>query len=1030
VQSNVFSGPGNDFVYIPVYAQPNAGPATTVLLTLSNPQYGATIGGAAQEILTILNGIESFTFTNSPYTVGESNGSVTLQIVRSGPMANAASVNYNTFSPPNTTEAEGYAQPNVDYMPASGTLNFAANETFTTIPITIIQGNAVNGPLTFQVLLSDPLPLGVQVGPTSVASVIINSDVTGFELSANSYVVGENGSNIVITVNRLNPATGVASVQYATTNGSAFSGIDYGSTSGTLTFQNNQAMASFTVPILNQNIVESNKTFYVTLSNPLVLTLPNPSTNAYLLSPSNATVTITNVLAGVSFESPTYTVSECGVTAAIPVVLTGATNNPVSVNYNTTTNGGSATAGVNYLPTNGTLAFSNGQTVQTIYVQVFNNHIIGPNHTVYLALSNPTNAVLLNPSTAVLTIQECNGAYIVNSGTAFVSGSVSNSSGVIFSNETVTILFGLRDIAGSNTTDLVATLLTTNGVTNVSAPQTYGVLITNGPTVARPFTFKAVGTNGQNISANLALQDGSQVYSNVDFGFTLGGFTTTFSTSETLLLVGSNNPPSKASSTNAPNHGYPSVINVSGLVGIVTAVTAGITNFGHSYPSDVAVVLESPSAPGQGTVLMDGCGGTNSVNNVKLTFSQSANGPLPESLALSNGTYLPTDYGMVELPATTSGQASAPTNFSTNLSTFIGQSPNGIWSLFAADEEYLDQGYISNGWSISISTGSPVESDSDLEMAMTVAPAAATLGNTLTYSISVTNYGPAAATNVWITNTLPSGVSCVGTNGVTNGVVTFTAATLAVSNGVTFNVEVIPNVLGYITNIAVATANEPDLNANNVRTNVMLVSAPSADMGVTLSGSPNPVLDGANVTYTIVVTNNGPSTATGVMATNVLPAGFILMTNQTLLTQGAITNANGTITWNVGAMTNGSSATLTIVAGVNLPEKSLPSSANLDSVTVGSQVYDPAKLNNYASVKTEVYPAMITVTPSGARYMLSWPDVAGNIVLEGSAKLPPVWVPITNSSVVPQLVGGQTYNTYTLPGTNGYHFFRLKSQLP
>ncbi len=347
-----------------------------------------------------------------------------------------------------------------------------------------------------------------------------------------------------------------------------------------------------------------------------------------------------------------------------------------------------------------------------------------------------------------------------------------------------------------------------------------------------------------------------------------------------------------------------------------------------------------------------------------------------------------------------------------------------------ADEAYLDQGYISNGWSISISTGSPVESDSDLELAMTVAPAAATLGNTLIYSISVTNYGPAAATNVIITDALPSGVSCVGTNGLTNGVLTFTVATLAVSNGVTFNVGVIPGVLGYITNIAAATANEPDLNANNVQTNVMLVSAPSADMGVTLSGSPNPVLDGANVTYTIVVTNNGPSTGTGVMATNVLPAGFILMTNQTLLTQGAITNANRTITWNVGAMTNGSSATLTIVAGVDLPEKSLPSSANLDSVTVGSQVYDPAKLNNYASVKTEVEPAMITVTLSGTHYTMSWPAVAGNIVLEGSTNLPPVWVPITNSSVVPQLISGQTYNTYTLPGTNGYHFFRLISQLP
>ena len=702
--------------------------------------------------------------------------------------------------------------------------------------------------------------------------------------------MGENGSNIVINVTRVNTGTGAASVQYATSDGAnnqnpalnALSNVDYSFTSGTLTFQTNQTTASFTVPILNRNIVEGNKIFNVALSNPL-LTAPNSFyTNAFLVSPSSATVTITNVLAGVSFASPTYTVSECGVTAAIPVVLTGATNNLVSI-VCSTTNGGSAIPGANggnYLTNSGTLTFSNGQTVQTFYVQVFNNHVIGPNHTVYLALSNPTNAVLLNPSTAVLTIQECNAAYIVNSGTAFVSGSVSNSGGIIFPNETVTILFGLRDVSVSNATNLLATLQATNGVVPIPAgeSQIYPLLIANGPTVSMPFTFEAVGTNGQSISADLVLTEGTNVFTNY-FGFTLGGVNTTFGTNETLLLVGSNNPPSKAFSTNAPNYGYPSVINVSGLVGIVTAVTATLSNVGHSYMSDVAVVLEGPE--GQSAVLMDDCGGTNSVQNVNLTFSQSAGSPLPKLSAFASGTYLPTDYGVVKLPATLSGQGPAPTNFLTNLTTFVGQPPNGTWSLFAADEAYLDQGYISNGWSLSISIGNPVEEDSDLELAMTAAPAAATQNNILSYSISVTNYGPAAATNVIITDTLPPGVSYVAdsTNWVgTNGVFASTPVNLAVGNGVTFNIEVIPNAPGYITNIAAATASEPDPNVNNVQTNVLLVSTPIAQMGVTLSDSPNPVLDGANVTYAIVVTNNGPSTATGVMATNVLPAGFLPVT--------------------------------------------------------------------------------------------------------------------------------------------------------
>ena len=285
VQTNVYFAQGviSQSVSIPIDPQPNAEFPTTVYLTLSNPQYGATIGGNPQEVLTILNDIESFTFTNSPYTVGEGGGSVTLDILRNGPAANTATVNYRTYTPPGTTEAEGYAQPNIDYVPLSGTLPHAPGETFSTIPITILQENGVNGPLTFQVVLNNPSPAGIQVGPVSAALVTINSAVTGFEFAATNYSVGENGGSVNIFVTRLNPGTGVATVKFATTSGTAVGGVDYASTNGTLTFQNNQSSASFSVPILNQNIVENSKTFSVALSNPLITVPTTAFTNAYLV---------------------------------------------------------------------------------------------------------------------------------------------------------------------------------------------------------------------------------------------------------------------------------------------------------------------------------------------------------------------------------------------------------------------------------------------------------------------------------------------------------------------------------------------------------------------------------------------------------------------------------------------------------------------------------------------------------------------------------------------------------------------------
>ena len=57
--------------------------------------------------------------------------------------------------------------------------------------------------------------------------------------------------------------------------------------------------------------------------------------------------------------------------------------------------------------------------------------------------------------------------------------------------------------------DAVATLLATNGITQPSGPQTYGALAVHGPSVSRPFSFTASGTNGQTIRATLQLQDGA-----------------------------------------------------------------------------------------------------------------------------------------------------------------------------------------------------------------------------------------------------------------------------------------------------------------------------------------------------------------------------------------------------------------------------------------------------------------------------------------------------------------------------------------
>src|SRR5262249_44407405 len=88
--------------------------------------------------------------------------------------------------------------------------------------------------------------------------------------------------------------------------------------------------------------------------------------------------------------------------------------------------------------------------------------------------------------------------------------------------ETVTMLFGLKDTGAGNTSNLVATLLATNGVTAPSAAQNYGVLTAGGATVSQPFSFTATGTCGGTVTATLQLQDGALNLGTVTFPIPLG----------------------------------------------------------------------------------------------------------------------------------------------------------------------------------------------------------------------------------------------------------------------------------------------------------------------------------------------------------------------------------------------------------------------------------------------------------------------------------------------------------------------------
>jgi hypothetical protein len=113
---------------------------------------------------------------------------------------------------------------------------------------------------------------------------------------------------------------------------------------------------------------------------------------------------------------------------------------------------------------------------------------------------------------------------VSGAGATLVAESCPPGNGVIDAGETVTVSFGVRNTGLADTTNLVVTLLATNGVFQPGPAQSYGVVPMGGVAVERQFSFTAVGTCGTVIQPTLLLQDAGTTVGLVNSRFILGTY--------------------------------------------------------------------------------------------------------------------------------------------------------------------------------------------------------------------------------------------------------------------------------------------------------------------------------------------------------------------------------------------------------------------------------------------------------------------------------------------------------------------------
>jgi uncharacterized repeat protein (TIGR01451 family) len=256
-----------------------------------------------------------------------------------------------------------------------------------------------------------------------------------------------------------------------------------------------------------------------------------------------------------------------------------------------------------------------------------------------------------------------------------------------------------------------------------------------------------------------------------------------------------------------------------------------------------------------------------------------------------------------------------------------------------------------------------VTTSADLAVTKT-SPDPVTAGTDLTYTIGVTNNGPSHTGGaVTLTDPLPAGTSFVSatpSQGTCSGTTTVTCDLGTLANGasatVTVTVHVESSVVDGISNTASVTSPTADPSSENNAATAVTDVVTSADIELAKTASPDPVTAGNELTYTITATNDGPSDAQDVTVTDPLPAGttFVSATPS----QGSCTGTT-TVTCGLGTLTDGASATITLVVHVDPGTPGGTVITNTATVTspqpeVTAATADPADANNSASVSVTV----------------------------------------------------------------------------
>ncbi|WP_422930426.1 beta strand repeat-containing protein [Singulisphaera sp. PoT] len=505
-----------------------------------------------------------------------------------------------------------------------------------------------------------------------------------------------------------------------------------------------------------------------------------------------------------------------------------------------------------------------------------------------------------------------------------------------------------RNLPTTDTPDVAVGIQPTSGRLAVGDSQTYLITVTNvGAVVALGVTvtdFLPAGTALVSATTTGALATGSNSLI-VNFGNLRPGDTGTLTvvvrttaaaapsitnTAIVATISGDNNAGNNVASVTTP------VGNVSDLSvqvqasdakaieGQTVTYTVTLTNLGPNDASGVTLIDTLPA----GTTIVSASSslGQTAINGSVITTTLA-------SLALSDGPVILT---VVVLPS-----ADPDVPIYTNTATVTSST--------------FDPSLGNN-----TASASTIVSNLALSLA---APAAVQVGDELTYTAQLTNVGTTTATGISVAGLIPAGLvfngGFPGAAIDANGNIVATVASLApgetISIPLSFQVTQAASSNVAFNLAATLPPSDVHLAEASASTDVQTV----ANLGVVIRPHEGSILAGQTATYDLVVTNQGPSEATGVILRGAIPAGVTIKSIAT--SQGDFTASDGGFDVELANLLPGISATVTVVVQAGNAAPSFTLSAN-----VVANVFDSDPSDNFASVTTAVAPSAnlsVQVTP-------------------------------------------------------------------